>query len=59
MECGLSHKSSGPTICIRELKKKIKYNNNNDLVLYFLVSDVNPQQINQGRPHNSLSLTFV
>ena len=33
----------------RTLKKK-KYNNNNDLVLYFLVSDVNPQQTNQGRP---------
>ena len=31
-------------------KKKKKYNNNNDLVLYFLVSDVNPQQTNQGRP---------
>ena len=39
-------------IYIRELKKKkIKYNNNNDLILYFLVSNVNPQQTNQGRPH--------
>ena len=35
---------------LKNLKKKKKYNNNNDLVLYFLVSDVNPQQTNQGRP---------
>ena len=32
-------------------KKKIKYNNNNGLVLYFLVLNVNSQQTNQDQPH--------